>query len=71
MSLIIFLLFNSYGYATNTRIKFVIITENSQSRDSEMSPVSIIVLSLLRISFDNARSLILLLLVTSNICSLC
>lgn len=50
MSLIIFLLFNSYGYATNTRIKFVIITENSQSRDSEMSPVSIIVLSLLRIS---------------------
>ena len=32
-----------YGYATNTRMKFVIITENttSQSRDNEINPVSL------------------------------
>ncbi|XP_003385067.1 PREDICTED: trafficking protein particle complex subunit 2-like protein [Amphimedon queenslandica] len=28
-----------YGYATNTRIKFVIICENSQSKDNEMGPM--------------------------------
>ena len=32
-----------YGYATNTRMKFVIITENttSQSRDNDINPVSL------------------------------
>lgn len=32
-----------YGYATNTRIKFVIVTENttSQSKDNEINPVGI------------------------------
>ena len=32
----------SYGYATNTRVKFIIVTENitSQSRDADMKMVS-------------------------------
>ena len=33
----------SYGYATNTRVKFILVSENwtSQSRDADMKMVSI------------------------------
>lgn len=50
----LYLINNRYGYATNTRIKFIIITENttSHAKDNEISPVS-------WVTFENEVSTIL------------